>query len=87
MKHRFTHRFEKAYAQLPEDVKNLFNKKLNQFLQNQWHSSFRTKKIRSTEKIWEARLSRKYRFTFEINQDVIIFRNIGSHDIIDKEKN
>jgi len=87
MKHRFAHRFEKAYAQLPEDVKNLFNKKLNQFLQNPWHSSFRTKKIRSTEKIWEARLSRKYRFTFEINQDVIIFRNIGSHDIIDKEKN
>ena len=86
MKHRFTRRFEKAYTKLPEDVKNLFNKKLNQFLQNPWHSSFRTKKIRSTEKIWEARLSIKYRFTFEIDQNVIIFRNIGSHRIIDKEK-
>jgi len=86
MKYRFTRRFEKAYTKLPEDVKNLFNKKLNQFLQNPWHSSFRTKKIRSTEKIWEARLSIKYRFTFEINQNVIIFRNIGSHRIIDKEK-
>jgi len=27
MKHRFTRRFEKAYARLPEDVKGLFDKK------------------------------------------------------------
>ena len=86
MKHRFTRRFEKAYARLPEDVKGLFDKKLNQFLHNPWYPSFRTKRIRSTGNIWEARLTKKYRFTFEINQDIIIFRNIGSHDIIDGEK-
>ena len=34
MKYRFTRRFEKAYVQLPEDVKGLFDRKLDQFLQN-----------------------------------------------------
>jgi len=59
---------------------------LRQFLQDPWYPSFRTKRIRSTRNIWEASLTKKYRFTFEIDQNVIIFRNIGSHRIIDKEK-
>ncbi len=31
-------------------------------------------------KIWEARLTRGYRFTFVIDGDTYILRRVGSHD-------
>jgi mRNA interferase RelE/StbE len=44
------------------------------------HPGLRAKRMQGTEKIWEARASRSLRITFEIEEDVILLRNVGHHD-------
>ena len=88
-RYRFTRQFEESLAAQPDDIVDLFEKKLEIFLTNIFHPSFRTKKIKGLKKniIWEASLTMDYRFTFQIGEnDTIIFRNIGKHSIIDKRK-
>lgn len=87
--YRFTVRFEKSLASLPDNIADLFEKKLKLFLKDMFHPSFRTKKVEGFKalSIWEASLTRNYRFTFQIDKDgVIIFRNIGRHSILEKGK-
>ncbi len=87
--YRFTEQFEESLAAQPDEIVDLFEKKLEIFLTNIFHPSFRTKKIKSFKRkiIWEASLTMDYRFTFQIGEkDTIIFRNIGKHSIIDKKR-
>jgi len=86
-RYRFTRQFENSYAVLPDEITNLFEKKLDIFLNNIFHPSLRTKKIKGLKRkiIWEASLTMDYRLTFEVDQNGdILFRNIGKHHIIDK---
>ena len=88
-RHRFTEQFEESLAAQPHEIVDLFEKKLEIFLTNIFHPSFRTKKIKGLKKpiIWEASLTMNYRFTFQIGEDdTIIFRNIGKHSILNKKK-
>ena len=85
----FTKQFEKSFAKLPNNITELFKKKLALFLEDMLHSSFRTKKMEGFRNpyIWEASLTVNYRFTFKIYKEgKIIFRNIGTHAILDKKK-
>jgi mRNA-degrading endonuclease RelE of RelBE toxin-antitoxin system len=87
--YRFTRQFEESLAAQPDEIIDLFEKKLEIFLTNIFHPSFRTKKIKGLKKpiIWEASLTMNYRFTFQIEEnDKIIFRNIGKHPILNKKK-
>lgn len=48
--YRFTARFEKSFARLPDDAAELFiNKKLPLLLSDMWLSSLRAKKMLSCE--------------------------------------
>jgi mRNA-degrading endonuclease YafQ of YafQ-DinJ toxin-antitoxin module len=87
--YRFTRQFEESLAAQPDEIIELFEKKLEIFLTNMFHPSFRTKKIKGLKRtiIWEASLTMDYRFTFQIGEDdTIIFRNIGKHSILNKKK-
>jgi|SRR4030042_3469094 mRNA-degrading endonuclease YafQ of YafQ-DinJ toxin-antitoxin module len=87
--YRFTRQFEESLASQPDEVVGLFERKLEIFLTNIFHPSFRTKKIKGLKKIiiWEASLTMDYRFTFQMGEnDTIIFRNIGKHSILDKKE-
>jgi mRNA-degrading endonuclease YafQ of YafQ-DinJ toxin-antitoxin module len=87
-RYRFTQQFEESLAAQPDEIIELFEKKLEIFLTNMFHPSFRTKKIKGLKRtiIWEASLTMHYRFTFQIAEDdTIIFRNIGSHSILNKK--
>ena len=87
--YRFTRQFEESLAAQPDEIIDLFENKLEVFLTNIFHPSFRTKKVKGLKRtiIWEASLTMNYRFTFQIGEDdKIIFRNIGKHSIIDKKK-
>ena len=67
----------------------LFEKKLSIFLKDISHPSFRIKKMEGFKNppIWEASLTMNYRVTFEIDKEgKIIFRNIGTHAILDRKK-
>ena len=88
-KFQFTQQFEKSFAKLPDDIVELFEKKLTLFLKDIFYPSFRTKKIEGFKSpdIWEASLTMNYRFTFEMDKEgKIIFRNIGSHAILERKK-
>jgi mRNA-degrading endonuclease YafQ of YafQ-DinJ toxin-antitoxin module len=88
-RYRFTRQFEDALAAQSDEIVDLFEKKLEIFLTDMFHLSFRTKKIKGLRRtiIWEASLTMDYRFTFQIGEnDIIIFRNIGKHSILNKKK-
>jgi len=80
--YRFTKSFKKQYKRLPNDIKEAFNKKLQLFLEDMSHPSLRVKRILGTKDRWEGSITMKYRFTFQITGDTVIFRAIGSHRII-----
>ena len=75
-----TARFKKAWKQLNEEEKALAHKAIKNLAIDLRYPALRAKKINGTGGIWEARVSRSLRLTFQIDGDTIILRNIGCHD-------
>ena len=80
MKIRRTARFQKAWQELTEEEKESGRKALRNLAIDLRYPALRVKKMQGTENIWEARVSRSLRMTFEFERDTIILRNIGRHD-------
>ena len=80
MKITRTARFKKAWKELTEEEKELGRKALRNLATDLGYPALRVKKMQGVEHIWEARVSRSLRMTFEIQRDTIILRNIGRHD-------
>ncbi len=80
--YRFTKSFKKQYSRLPKEIQRAFDKKLELFLRDMSHPSLRVKRIQGTRDRWEASITMKYRFTFQFSGDTVIFRAIGTHEII-----
>ena len=80
MKITRTARFKKAWQELTEEEKALGRKELKNLATDVRYPALRVKKMQGVEHIWEARVSRSLRMTFEIEGDTIILRNIGRHD-------
>ena len=83
--YQFSRKFKKEYGKLPQAVQKAFDQKLPIFLKDMLHPSLRVKRIQGTKDRWEGSVTMKYRFTFQLSQEVLIFRTIGTHDIILKE--
>jgi len=83
--YQFSQRFKKEYGKLPKKIQNAFYQKLPIFLKDMSHPSLRVKRIQGTRDRWEGSVTMKYRFTFQWVQDILIFRAIGTHDILIKE--
>ena len=81
---QFSKRFKKEVKKLPQNIQKSFYEKLSLLLQNMLHPSLRVKRIQGTKNRWEGSVTMKYRFTFELIEDTIIFRAIGTHDILNK---
>lgn len=73
-------RFKKSYKSLPESIQTKVDRQLATLEANFSHPSLRTKKIKGSGGIWEARVNDFYRMTFEIMDDVIYLRVVGNHD-------
>ena len=82
---QFTSRFKKSFNTLPREVQSAFEKKLELFLKDMTHPSLRVKRIQGTKDRWEGSVMMKYRFTLQLADDSIIFRNIGTHKVLEKE--
>jgi len=80
--YQFSNRFKKDYKALPKKIQKTFDKKLPLFLDNMSHPSLRVKRIQGTKDRWEGSITMNYRFTFEFFENTIIFRTIGTHDIL-----
>jgi mRNA-degrading endonuclease RelE of RelBE toxin-antitoxin system len=75
-----TNRFKKAYQQLPQEIQNKVKKALRLLDEDPRYPSLRFKPIQGTDKIYEGRIDRKYRFSFEFDGDDKILRNVDNHD-------
>lgn len=75
--------FEKLFQKLPQEIREAAYEKLDLFLKNPAHPSLRVKKIRGTKDIvWEMSVTMNYRITFEVLEEEIYLRRIGTHDIL-----
>ena len=81
---RFTNRFRKEYRDLPKEIREGFDQKLTLLLNDMKHPSLRIKRIQGTRNRWEGSVTMKYRFIFEFDEGIAIFRAIATHDILNK---
>ena len=78
--------FRFYYRRLPPDIQRRMDKALQFFEENPRHPSLRIKRIQGTADIWEDRVTRGYRFTFNWEDEVVTLRRLGTHDLLKKEK-
>ncbi|MBW2664245.1 MAG: hypothetical protein JRD93_20275 [Deltaproteobacteria bacterium] len=83
--YQFSKRFKKEYNNLPKEIQKAFDQKLQLFLIYISHPSLRIKRIQGTKNRWEGSVTMKYRFTFEFSENTLIFRAIGTHDILNQK--
>lgn len=80
MKLSLTKSFDRGYEKLSIETQKHCDKQLLILLKNPRHPSLRTKKVQGSKDIWEGRITKDIRFTFQIIGDTYIFRRIGKHD-------
>jgi len=71
--------FERAYRNLPNEVKLRAKESLKILATDIRYPSLRVKKIKCTKDIWQAHIDLDYQMTLQIIKDNIILRNIGHH--------
>jgi len=74
-----------VYKKLSSEIQKSFCKQFKLFLESKKHPSLQVKKIKGTVDIFEARVTKSYRFTFCIVDNILILRKIGEHDKILKK--
>ena len=74
--------FKKAYNNLPENIQEKFDEQFRIFISNPKRSSLKANKMAGTRDIFEARISRNYRWTFQFVKGGVKLRHIGTHDIL-----
>lgn len=79
MTFRFTDRADKDYAALPANARKAFEKQLAFLLANPRHPSLRAKKLEGYEDLWQARVTRSWRFYFKIHRDEYAILAIVPH--------
>jgi mRNA-degrading endonuclease RelE of RelBE toxin-antitoxin system len=85
MKVQTTKPFDEDYAALPESLKERADKQFILLMENPhhpYHPSLRLKKIKGHPNIWEGRITKSYRFTFQISGEIYLLRRIGTHDVL-----
>ena len=78
----YTERFAEAASRLSKEARAKLPKALKLLAEDPRHPSLQTKKIQglSEHEIFEARLDQKIHFSFQVQGDFIILRNIDDHD-------
>ena len=81
----FTPRFDRLFRRVPARIRAETYEKLTLFVNDPAHPSLRVKRIKGTEAFWDMSITilpRKDRLTFELNEDRVMLRRIGTHDIL-----
>ena len=79
MNFRLTTRAERDYDALPLPLQARVDKQLALLLQNLRHPSVRAKKYDEKNDIWQGRVTKGYRFFFQIKGDTYEIVSIGPH--------
>jgi len=78
----FTKSFTQDYRSLPPRLQKTTDKQLGLLLTDPHHPCLNIKKMHDPREIWEGRITRTYRFTFQIQGDTYILRRLGTHDVL-----
>ena len=76
----YTDRFRRAYRALRVEERQRVQNALRRLAENPRYPGLHVKKMQGTGGLWEARASRALRITFEMQDDMVILRNVGHHD-------
>ena len=78
---KFTRRFLKTFARLPEAVQEKIKQQITLLAENPPHFSLQTKPIQEEPGIYEARVDMDYRMTYQRDaDDTLMLRVVGKHD-------
>ena len=77
----FSVRFKKSFRKLSPGIQRKTEKALRLISDNPRHPSLRTKPVQGVQGIYEARVDRNYRMTYErLADDTLLMRVVGEHD-------
>ncbi len=78
---KITEHFRKTYTSLPSNAQKKILKAIRLLAENPRYPSLQTKPIQGAPGIYEARIDRAYRMTYErLPNDVLLLRVVGKHD-------
>jgi len=75
----FSKRFDRSLRDAPQAVQRAFWKQSELLLQNPRHPSLRSKKYEGTDELWQARVTRGWRFYFTVDRDAYNLVDIKAH--------
>jgi mRNA interferase RelE/StbE len=75
----FSKRFDRSLRDAPEAVQRAFWKQSEFLLQNPRHPSLGTKKYGGADGLWQARVTRDWRFYFTLAEDAYNLVDITAH--------
>ncbi len=74
-------RFKKAYRNLPEQLRQKVKKAMRLLAEDIRYPSLRTKPVQGASGVYEARVDRGCRMTYErLPGDALLMRVVGKHD-------
>jgi len=79
MQARETKRFARSYREAPGAIQQAFDKQIRLLVSDFRHPSLRAKKFEPARGIWQARVTRGWRFYFLIDGDTYVLLDIVAH--------
>ncbi len=76
--------FWKLYKKLPLNIRETAKKQYRLFASDPYHASLHFKRVHSTRPIYSARITRNYRAVGVLEENIIVWFWIGSHDDYDR---
>jgi addiction module RelE/StbE family toxin len=78
---KFSRQFLRLFARLPVAIQEKVKKQIRLLAESPRHPSLQTKPIQGAAGIYEARVDRDYRMTYErLNDDTLLLRVVARHD-------
>ena len=79
MKWQHSDRSKKDYDSLEQNIQKAFDKQTRLLADNLLHPSLRAKKYDESQDLWQARVTKGWRFYFKIADDTYIITRIIPH--------
>ena len=78
--------FDKSFAALPPNIQKRALEKLALYENDPRHPSLRVKRLEGVRDIWEMSVTKSYRITFQREDEIVLLRNIGTHEILKRKQ-
>jgi len=76
---RTTQKFDEMYPAAPREIQRALDPKLVLLIQSLRHPSLRAKKYDEARHLWQARVTKGWRFYFTIEGDTYVMHSITAH--------